>query len=120
MRELRLTYQDRGDRPEDWIALHDLLRDMFGLDLSPLKTFDLFDPSYRPFSYLDETQCCVANAAAVSLPLVIRGQPVDAMGIQSVATRPEWRRRGLSRELIGRALAWCDSLSPLTFLMTAI
>jgi hypothetical protein len=66
MRELRLTYQDRGDRPEDWIALHDLLRDMFGLDVSPLKTFDLFDPSYRPFSYLDETQCCVANAAAAA------------------------------------------------------
>jgi hypothetical protein len=42
------------------------------------------------------------------------------MGIQSVATRPEWRRRGLSHDLLQRALQWCDASARLTFLMTAI
>jgi hypothetical protein len=42
------------------------------------------------------------------------------MGIQSVATRPAWRGRGLSHDLLRRALLWCDANAPLTYLMTAI
>ena len=42
------------------------------------------------------------------------------MGVQSVATRPSWRRRGLSHDLLARALRWCDANATLTFLMTSI
>ena len=115
-----LTYRDGLSGPEDSKALHRLLLDVFDVDISPIGEFGLADPTYRAFSYLDRTGCCVANAATFTLPLIIGGKPVDAMGIQSVATRPEWRRRGLSHDLLQRALQWCDASARLTFLMTSI
>ena len=90
------------------------------MDVSPLEEMDLWDPTYRAFSYLNEAGFCVANAATFTLPLILNGRPVAAMGIQSVATRPSWRRRGLSHNLLERALQWCDANTPLTFLMTSI
>jgi len=94
--------------------------DIFDFDVSPIDKFGLRDPTYRAFSYVDRTGCCVANAATFTLALIIGGKPVNAMGIQSVATRPEWRRRGLSHDLLERALRWCDESAGLTFLMTSI
>jgi len=115
-----LTYQDELSGPQDRRALHRLLLDVFNVDVSPIEEFGLADPTYRAFSYLDVTGCCVANAATFTLKLIIGGKPVNAMGIQSVATRPEWRRRGLSHDLLERALRWCDVNARLTFLMTFI
>jgi len=96
------------------------LLDIFDLDISPIEELGLTDPTYRAFSYLDPTGRIVANAATFTLPLIIGGKPVNAMGIQSVATRPEWLRRGLSHDLLERALQWCDKSARLTFLMTSI
>ena len=90
------------------------------MDVSPIERFGFSDPTYRAFSYLDAAGCCIANAAIFSLPLIIDGQAVAAMGVQSVATRPAWRRQGLSHDLLARALAWCDAHPKLTFLMTGI
>ena len=115
-----LTYQDELSGPRERTAICRLLLDIFDVDISPIEELGLADPTYRAFSYLDETGSCVANAATFTLPLVIGGKRVDAMGIQSVATRPAWRRRGLSHDLLRRALQWCDSNARLTFLMTAI
>jgi predicted N-acetyltransferase YhbS len=115
-----LTYRDGTPDPPQRRALHRLLRDVFGLDVSPIEELGLTDPSYRAFSYLDGNGDCVANAATFTLRLTIGGQRVNAMGVQSVATRPEWRRRGLSHDLLERALRWCDANAPLTFLMTSI
>ncbi len=115
-----LTFRDGLSSPAERRALHLLLLDVFGLDVSPIEEFGLADPTYRAFCYLDRTGCIVANAATFTLPLIIGGKPVNAMGIQSVATRPEWRRRGLSHDLLQRALQWCDTNARLTFLMTSI
>ncbi len=108
--------QDREPRAE----VYKLLRDVFKFDVSPLEEIGLWDPTYRAFSYLDQSGCCVANASTCILPLIINDQPVKAMGIQSVATRPSWRRRGLSHNLLERALRWCDANAQITFLMTSI
>lgn len=118
--ESGLTYRDELSGPQDRVALHRLLHDILGLDISPILRFGVANPTYRALSYLDESGACVANAATFTLPLVIRGNKLEAMGIQSVATRPEWRRRGLSHDLLQRALRWCDANAPLTFLMTSI
>jgi predicted N-acetyltransferase YhbS len=115
-----LTYRDELSGPEDRRALHRLLLDVFNVDVSPIDEFGLADPTYRAFSYLDGTGRCVANAGTFTLKLIVGGKPVTAMGIQSVATRPQWRRRGLSHDLLERALRWCDAHAPLTFLMTSI
>ncbi len=115
-----LTYRDRLSGPEDRRALHRLLLDVLDVDISPIDEFGLADPTYRAFAYRDGTGCIVANAATFTLRLIIGGKPVNAMGIQSVATRPEWRRCGLSHDLLERALRWCDVNARLTFLMTSI
>jgi GNAT superfamily N-acetyltransferase len=115
-----LTYRDGPPDPEHRKAIHRLLLDIFDVDVSPIDAFCLADPTYRAFSYLDAAGCVVANAATFTLKLIIAGKLVHAMGIQSVATRPEWRRRGLSHDLLQRALEWCDASARLTFLMTVI
>ncbi len=116
-----LAYQENNDREAPvFQSVMCLLADIFGLDVAPLKTFDLFEPTYRSFSYLDKEGNCVANASAINVPLFLSGKPVKAMGIQSVATRPTYRHRGLSRDLLDRALAWCDAQADLVLLHTSI
>ena len=115
-----LVYRDDFSGFRDRAEVSRLLQDTFGLDLAPLDELGLGDPSYRAFSYFDAAGCCVANAATFVLPLVVDGRRVDAMGVQSVATRPAYRGRGLSRRLLDRALRWCDVNAGLVFLMTSI
>lgn len=115
-----LTYRDDFSGPEDRAEVYRLLRDTFDVDVSPLQELNLWDPTYRAFSYLDVDGRCVANVATFSLKLVVNGRRVNAMGIQSVATRPAWRGRGLSHDLLRRALLWCDANAPLAYLMTSI
>ncbi len=114
------TYRDDFSSPEDRVEVYKLLRDVFDVDVSPLQELELWDPTYRAFSYLDADGSCVANVATFTLVLIVNGQAVKAMGIQSVATRPAWRGRGLSHDLLRRALLWCDRNTQLTFLMTSI
>jgi predicted N-acetyltransferase YhbS len=115
-----LTYRDDWSGPADRAAVNRLLRDIFSVDVSPLEEMVLWDPTYRAFSYLDQAGCCVANAATFTLPLIINNRSVAAMGIQSVATRPSWRRRELSHDLMQRGLGWCEANTRLTVLMSAI
>ncbi len=116
-----LAYQENNDDEAPvFQSVMRLLADTFGLDVEPLRTFGLFEPTYRSFSYLDKKGNCVANASAINVPLLLSGSQVKALGIQSVATRPIYRHRGLSRDLLDRALAWCDKQSDLVLLHTSI
>ena len=115
-----LVYRDDFSGSRDRAEVSRLLQDTFGLDLAPLDELGLGDPSYRAFSYFDAAGSCVANAATFVLPLVVGGRRVNAIGVQSVATRPAHRGRGLSRRLLGHALRWCDANADLVFLMTSI
>lgn len=62
-----------------------------------------------PFGYFDADGTCIANFSAFSMPVMVEGRPVKAAGFQSGAVRPEWRGRGLYRDLMNRAFAWCDA-----------
>ncbi len=100
------------------VALDVLLFEIFKLDLGPLDALDGRDPTCTSFSYFDGKGRCVANASTCALPLVVEGRLVDAMGIQSVAVRPELRGQGLFHDLMQRVLARCDERSPLALLTT--
>jgi GNAT superfamily N-acetyltransferase len=118
---MAITYRDHSRQSAaDSVAVANLMRDIFGLNLEPLDIFDLHDPTYRPLSYFDDTGTCLANVSTVALPMIVCGKRTHAVGICSVATRPNWRRRGLSHDLMDRALAWCDGQSDLVLLRTAI
>lgn len=99
-------------------ALNKLIEETFDLDLSPLAEFNFEDPDVVPFSYFDEDGRCVANASVYPVRTILDGVSGNAFAMQSVATRPEWRMRGLFLDLVTRALEWCDARAPLTMLKT--
>lgn len=89
-------------------ALADLLRDTFGIDISVLDRLGGPDPTSMPFGYFDNVGRCVANFSSFSMPLIVDGSMVLAAGYQSGAVRPEYRGRGLYRDLMRRAFDWTD------------
>lgn len=106
----RLTLrQDYFDDPAALQALADLLHDVFGIDITLQNRLGGPDPSSMPFGYFDEAGRCVANFSAFSMPLVIEGRVIRAAGFQSGAVRPEFRGRGLYRDLMHRTFAWADA-----------
>jgi GNAT superfamily N-acetyltransferase len=105
-----LTFrQDYFGDPTAWSAIVELLQDTFGIDVGTQDRFGGPDPTSMPFGYFDENGACVANFSAFSMPMMIDGHLVKAAGFQSGAVRPEWRGRGLYRDLMRRAFGWCDA-----------
>jgi predicted N-acetyltransferase YhbS len=104
--ELRTGYF--ADRPS-FLALADLLQDIFDIDIALLDRFGGPDLTAMPFGYFDAAGRCVANFSAFSMPLVVDGRPVRAVGYQSGAVRPEYRGQGLYRDLMQRAFGWADA-----------
>ena len=104
-----LTFrQDYFGDPAAWAALAALLKDTFGIDVSIQDRFGGPDPTSMPFGYFDADGVCAANFSAFSMPMMIDGRPVRAAGFQSGAVRPQWRGKGLYRDLMNRAFGWCD------------
>ncbi|MGV1759153.1 GNAT family N-acetyltransferase [Rhizobium sp. A22-96] len=97
--------QDYFADPSAWNALVDLLQDTFSIDINLQASFGGPDPSSMPSGYFDADGRCVANFSAFSMPMIINGRPVKAAGYQSGAVRPEWRGRGLYRDLMQRTFA---------------
>lgn len=97
-------------------ALKRLIGDIFDLDVTPLDRLG-HDPSVVSFGWWRDGDL-VANVSLYRQSLLLMGERVDAFGVQSVATRPEWRRRGLFRDLMTRALAYADARCRLVLLTT--
>lgn len=97
-----------GDRVS-FLALTDLLRDIFDIDIGLLDRFGGPDPSSMPFAWFDGAGRCVANFSAFSLPLKVDRRVIRAAGYQSGAVRPDYRGRGLYRDLMERAFAWTEA-----------
>lgn len=106
----QLTFrQDYFEDPAAWAALVVLLHETFGIDVSVQDRFGGPDPTSMPFAYFDENGICVANLSAFSMPMMVDGGLVKAAGFQSGAVRPQWRGRGLYRDLMRRAFSWSDA-----------
>lgn len=103
--ELRAGYF--ADRPS-FLALAGLLQDIFDIDIGLLDRFGGPDPTAMPFGYFDADGRCVANFSAFSMPLVVDGRAIRAVGYQSGAVRPDYRGRGLYRDLMQRAYDWAE------------
>ena len=97
-----------GDRAA-WMGLVALLDDTFGIDVGLQDQFGGPDRTSMPFGYFDTDGRCVANFTAFSMPVMIEGRSVNAVGYQSGAVRPEWRGKGLYRDLMRKAFSWADA-----------
>lgn len=109
------NYANDGTRRR---KLNMLVEETFGIDLTPLVKFDFEDPAVVPFSCFDESGACIANASVYPVRTMFGGKQGEAFAMQSVATSPAWRLKGLFRELVSRALAWCDARAPFIILTT--
>lgn len=95
--------------PAAFQALADLIFDTFSLDITLVDRFGGPDPSSMPFGWFDKSGQCVANFSAFAMPLMVDGKPVRAVGYQSGAVRPEYRGRGLYRDVMRRAFQWSEN-----------
>jgi len=96
-------------------AFKKFMVEIFGLDLGRWEAAGCWDPAYRPFSFFHRNRV-VANVCVYLLEAVIEGRRARLAQISSVGTLPEWRRRGLNRELTGRALDWAQGRQEGVFL----
>ena len=79
--------------------------EIFGLDLTEWESRGYWDSAYTPFSFFDGRKV-VSNVCVYSLDAVVKGRTTRLAQISAVGTLPEWRRRGLSKQLTEIALSW--------------
>lgn len=107
---------DHAQSDEGLSELKRLIFDVFGIDVSPLDRIG-HDPSFVAFGWWLDNEL-VANVSLYERRLWLAGEEVLALGVQSVAVRPEFRGKGLFRDLMGRALRFADARVGLVILVT--
>lgn len=107
---------DYAHSSEGLSELTRLIYDVFEVDVSPLDRLG-HDPSVVAFGWWFNNEL-VANVSLYKRSLWLLGEQVTAFGVQSVAVRPEWRGKGLFRDLMGRALSYADARVDLIILAT--
>lgn len=92
-------------------------RKVFGLDFTRWKEKGLWDPQYTPFAAFVDGEC-VASLCVYPSPMRIDGRDRRGAQLLTVGTLPEFRRRGLQRELWARASDWIRRTCDFAFLFT--
>lgn len=64
-----------------------------------------WDNLYRPFS-LFQGEELISNVCIYSMAAVVNGRRCQVAQVSGVGTLPEWRKRGLNRELTTLAIEW--------------
>jgi len=86
-------------------AFKTFIHKIHGLDFSAWDDGGFWDHAYTPFSFFHGGKV-VSNVCVYLLDVVINGEKMRLAQISGVGTLPEWRRRGLNRELTDAGLAW--------------
>lgn len=107
---------DYAQTTEGLSELKNLIRDVFAIDISPLDRLG-HDTSVIAFGWWHHDRL-IANISLYERQLFLSGDRVSALGVQSVAVRPQWRGKGLFRDLMRRALQHSDELTELMILAT--
>jgi GNAT superfamily N-acetyltransferase len=103
---MTLTYQENyWDNPERKAAFQRYLIEVFGLDLSLWDKTGFWDHRYRPFSFFDRNKV-VSNVNVYTMCMIVAGRLCQAAQLSAVGTLPEYRRRGLGRQLTEKAIEW--------------
>ncbi|OFD61095.1 acetyltransferase [Bacillus mycoides] len=100
--------------------LYPLFEEVFGITSQTLHDFSekgYWDYTYKALSFIQDDKV-IANVAAFSLPLLINGEKINAAGIQSVMTHPNFRRQGLMTRLLNKMIEEIDKQFECAFLFT--
>ncbi len=102
--ELKTEY---WDDPAARQAFKEFIRGIHGLDFTEWESSGFWDDAYTPFSYFRGDRV-VASVCLYLLDAVIDGEAAKLLQISGVGTSPEYRRRGLSRQLTDIGLDWAS------------
>ena len=86
-------------------AFKAFMLEIHGLDFSEWESGGYWDDAYTPFSFF-QGDSVVASVCIYLLDAVIDGEPTHVAQISGVGTLPEWRRKGLNRQLTDVGLEW--------------
>ncbi len=95
------------DDPKARAAFKEFVFRIHNLDLSEWESCGYWDHAYTPFSFFDG-DTVVANVCIYLLDAVIEGRATHVAQVSGVGTLPEWRRKGLNRQLTDIGLAWAE------------
>ena len=115
-----MNVQYRNDYFDDPIALaafEEYAKTIFGLDFGRWRDKGLWDPEYVAFSAFDDARC-VASICVYPSDIVFNGQTTRWAQLLTVGTLPEYRRKGIQKELWMRANAWINERWDMVFLFT--
>ncbi len=113
---MNLTFRENyWDTPGLKAEFNRYLSQLFSLDLSRWDEAGFWDNNYRPFSFFDNDRL-VANVCVYSMDMVVQGERQRAAQISAVGTLPEYRRQGLSTQLMHKALDWARPAHDFFFL----
>ena len=86
-------------------AFKEFIMVIHGVDFAEWDSAGYWDEAYMPFSFF-EGEKVIASVCLYLLPAVINGRACQVAQISGVGTLPEWRRKGLNRELTTIALEY--------------
>jgi len=86
-------------------AFKAFILNIHGLDFREWEAQGYWDSAYTPFSYFKDGKI-ISSVCIYLLDAVIAGRSTRLIQISGVGTHPDWRRRGLSRELTELGLEW--------------
>jgi GNAT superfamily N-acetyltransferase len=93
------------DDPSALAAFKTFILKIHGLNFTDWDSGGFWDHSYTPFSFFDGDKV-VASVCVYLLDAVVNGEDTCLAQVSGVGTLPEWRRRGLNRQLTDVALDW--------------
>ncbi len=108
---------DYFDDPDATASFERATREIFRLDFTRWKDRGLWNAGYRPFSAFVEG-VCVASLCVYPSQMRVGGRPKQGAQLLTVGTLPEYRSRGIQRELWARAHAWIRRECDFAFLFT--
>ena len=100
--ELRTGY---WHDPKALGAFKEFMLEIHGLDFSEWESGGYWDDAYTPFSFF-QGDTIVASVCIYLLDAIIDGETTHLAQISGVGTLPEWRRKGLNRQLTDVGLDW--------------
>jgi predicted N-acetyltransferase YhbS len=98
-------------------AFKEFILKIHGLDFTKWESCGYWDQAYTPFSYF-AGETVVASVCVYLLDAVLDGRNTRIAQISGVGTLPEWRRKGLNRELTDIGLTWAEGKHEGVFLFS--
>lgn len=114
MNNLEIIYNYK-ENDELRLSFNQLANSVFGIDFENYYQSGFWKDRYLCYSYLDNNKV-VSNVSANLLDLVLNGERFSAVQIGTVMTHPEYRDRGLAKELMNYVLQRYESSREIIYL----